>query len=390
MTADPEGMTERQMAWVIGRINEQVNQTKSFIQSAAEFHVRDLKATEARLIFWCGVIVTIGFASAGFRIGAIGVAAVVIMRCYWWTWYTDRFNGRVNHFRARFRDLLEKAEDSNQTMLSEDKEFLQKYTESVLFPLAAPRSDVILPRDLVHFETLYREYNGWHRWHKDGCKLCAAAQSVRGHLNNAISKIETTISENRQGLIAGIDGRKPEAAVHATAFLGDFCEYERSKRHPQLATLVDKEYWTFEEAEDVLRLYRKEEEEYHRSEKNRSQVLEKLPAEIEEAAFRCKLAEVWWSYQEARRAILEVEPIRRFLRRRDSEALFREMAEGGPNAWWSQSDVLRSFGYDRSMVERAIKSANKLMLKESQSKEYEKQLGAANLTFSWYNARKAQ
>jgi hypothetical protein len=167
MAVDSEGNSE----WEV----------KAFVQNAAEFQSHDLKSSERRLIFWCGAIATIALASAGLWIGVIGVAALVIGRCYWLIWYVERWISRVNRFRRRFRKLL----DREYEMSPEDKEFLQKHTDSILFPLAVATQGraAITQSDLEHIEVLYLEFYfgsshpraGPHK----GCKPCMAAQPLR-------------------------------------------------------------------------------------------------------------------------------------------------------------------------------------------------------------------
>src|ERR1700730_10677094 len=139
MAADPEDSSIWQM--------------KAFLQNSAGSHNKDLKAMETGGIVWCGLNATIALDSAGLRIGVISVGALVIGRCYLWRWYVERQDSRVNCFRSRVRELLKREYE----MRPEDKEFLRKYADSILFPLAVPTQSrqAVTQNGLEHVEVLY-------------------------------------------------------------------------------------------------------------------------------------------------------------------------------------------------------------------------------------------
>jgi len=295
-------------------------QVKAFVQNAAEFHSHDLKSSETRLIFWSGAIATIALASAGLWIGVIGVAALVIGRGYWLIWYVERWISRVNRFRNRFRELL-KREDQ---MRPEDQEFLRKHTDSILFPLAVATQsrEAVTRRDLEHVEVLYLESYFGNSHPRSG-----------PHEGCKLCMAAQPLREHLNGVLSTV-------------------ETTMTSSREKLVT---------------------------------AGVLEKPPGEIEAAAAQCNLAEVLWSYQDSSRATLDpvLKEIRRFVGRRNPEAMIREMAEGGRDSfsfWWSQPHVLLgNYGYDRNMVKREIRRARKLILKDEYAKEREQDLRAAQV-----------
>jgi uncharacterized membrane-anchored protein YhcB (DUF1043 family) len=180
----------------------QANETKSFVQNATESFMTNFVHTSDSLILWLGVIAIIALASAELWIGVGGVTLVVA-----WVWFRRRQTWklvfRLDRFRERFRELLEKG-NSSEEMLTEDKEFLQERADTILYPLAVAehKRARLGPNDLPHIETLYQEYGfvGLHRhWrllnekeHVASCELCAAASRVRRHIEDVFSGIGTT------------------------------------------------------------------------------------------------------------------------------------------------------------------------------------------------------
>jgi hypothetical protein len=76
------------------------------------------------------VVAIIALASAGLWIGVGGVAAFLVVE-RWWSLYEEKAGYRLDGFRGRFRALL-----GDREMLSEDKDFIRKYADSILYPLA--------------------------------------------------------------------------------------------------------------------------------------------------------------------------------------------------------------------------------------------------------------
>ena len=176
---DPAMWLERQVRWIANKLSEetdwQLNETKSLVQNAAEIHEKELVNVRDSLIFWVSVVAMIALASAGIWIGVAAVGVLAALKA-WFNWSARKQENHLRHFRGRFRDLLKRANDGE--MLAEDKDFLRKHADSILFPLAVPNTDAnsvmsrfskdaayvghgretTSARDLEHVETLYREY----------------------------------------------------------------------------------------------------------------------------------------------------------------------------------------------------------------------------------------
>lgn len=176
---------------------QQSTLTKELIQSVAELGERRLLATQESVILYVAIIAIIALASAGMWIGVAGTALVLgLRRCLIWRRRKDRV--RLDHFRHRFRELLNQADSGFAEMPAEDKAFLQKYEDSILYPSAVPEHEKASASSLEHIETLYREYSLGsrlghshpERYGYEKCKLCGSARRVREHLEGVLPKGE--------------------------------------------------------------------------------------------------------------------------------------------------------------------------------------------------------
>jgi len=397
---------------------QQEEQTKSFLQALADSHRRYLSSLEARLILWLGIIAIIVSASAGLFgirdglvVGAIIVGLVVIGRVYLWKWLLRKRINRLDRFRNRFRKLLENVDDVRwQTGSAEtratDKAFLEKYKDSILSPSTVSDfggDGIPSDSDLAHIETLYAEYGPtWRHLHpwpdpndpnsntKLKCELCMGADRVRKHIDGAISAYEAAIASARQLLVSRIDKANPDGAVDAKVFLDEYSKHKGMYYVPEdlanedvtllarLNSLCDKQRWTFAETDKVRELCRlraKGESHWLESYEQNDRfddVVGKLRQEMKSAASRCGLADTWDWYDTAkeRLALTEgvIKVVRRILGRHSPAAMFRELQEEfGPFEDIASANRLpgiTNWGYDRKFVVKERKAATRLISKE--------------------------
>lgn len=413
-----------EVKWYSEHLEERI---KHFVQTLSDSHTRYLSGLEARLIFWLGAIAIVlcAFAGAfgvrdGLLVGALVVAILVITRVHLWTWLTWRQMNRVDRFRERFLELLDSINDvrwqtrPNETV-AEDKAFLEKYKDMILFPSAVSdvrSAQVPWDSDVAHTVILYLEYRRsrhLHSWpdpsdHNSDtarqCALCTTADRVRKHIDGAISAYEAAIASARQELAAQIDKTSANGALDATAFLDDYSKLkafyyvpedlanEDEKLQAWLNSLCEKQRWTFDDADRVRELCRvRARGESHwlepsEQEDRFDQFAGKLTQEMKNAATRCGLAGTWNWYDTAkqRQALNErsVRTIRRILGRHNPEAMFLELDEG-PGLLlldvWSDQNILlpglERYGYDPKLVAKECKKAKQLMLKQRDESDRE-------------------
>ena len=392
--------------------------SKESMQNALESLEKGLVVTHERVVFWIAVIALIALASAELWIGAACIAIGLGLR-RWFVQSADKDTYRLDRFRRRFRELLEQADSVYGEMLAEDKEFLRKYEDSILYPLAvaAHKREEVSARELWHVETLYREYlnTGGSHFHLGGytdapedCKLCMAAQRVRKHIEGAISKFESDIESVRQALITKIHSYGfPLGAVLAKDLLEDYRAWfpywetrkkpETQKRGeepvslPMLKTLCNKEWWSFEEADKVRELCRAEKQnngwKFEWEESYTGRLFRKLTQEMGACATRCGLQELWAWYDKAREARAErstdwaYKEVRRIIGRGHPEAMFLELHGGLQywNIWQLETSLHLGEIFDRKLIEQEMQTAKKLIAQKNGkwNKVYEKELQAA-------------
>lgn len=382
----------------IGELSEQQKRqqddAKNAVQHATEILMRHRVETQRAQFRWLCLVALAALASAGLWVGVGGVALIMIL-VYWLNRSIWRFAFRLERFRRGYRELLEHADDFRDSleMVAEDKEFLRKYEDSILYPLAIPehKREAVSPRDLYHVETLRREYEGSpgsahgavfrfspSEEHLQKCKLCAAGQRVRDHINSALSKFETALESARQKLITQIDSESPQGAVYAKGILE---HYRILDDDPLLKTLRDKELWTFDEANKMRDLLRsggaRDMEEDWRARTIRN----KLTAEMKGASSKSGLEETWAFYDEAMDWMQgRVSTMRRIITRRNPEAIFRLLWES-QYGWLLELKKLQAFGYDSDIVDKELTAAKKLVRKDTGKwgKVFDKDLEAAQL-----------
>lgn len=300
--------------------------------------------------------------------------------------------------------------DGSKEMLEEDKAFLRKCRDSILFPLAVTplRRETFHSHEVERIEILYREYCGLHVL-GDECDLCVAKQRVQEHVEGVLSKFESQVGLALKHLVAEIDGRSSEAVIHAETILEEYREWEQwlSLRLPEsvskeklLQALRDKGNWTFEEADQVRELCRTEiaQNRYSESGDRASQIFEALTTETEAAAKRCGLEKVWRFYNTNKNWFVEgsgspfeirmeytIKNIRRALARKNPETTVRELvyADGNVRVGFDQLQPLKSYGFDLEMIERELRAAWKLVLKERKARREELQV----LSAAWSHFR---
>jgi len=401
---------------------QQELQAKNFLQTVVDSHKSYLSVVESRLIFWLGIIAIIVAASAGvfgvrdgLVVGAIVVGSVVVGRVYLSTWLMRKRINRLDRFRKRFRELLDSVNDirwqtRSEEMVAEDKAFLEKYKDSILFPSVIPyerRKGICQDAEFEHIRTLYLEYcypGHLHPWPdpndpnsntKLKCELCTTADRVRKHIEGAISAYESAIESERQKLVAQIDSINAEGAVNAKDFLDDYRKHRGLYYVPEdlakqdekllawLNSLCDKQYWTFEDADKVRELCRIRENEVSawggpwEQTNSFELIFDKLTREMKSAATRCGPADTWDWYDSARDRLATsggaVADIRRIIGRHEPKAMFRELEEGG-----QFMDItirlpgITNWGYDPKLVARERKKARTLISKERD--EYDREL----------------
>jgi hypothetical protein len=355
--------------------------------------------------------VIVSLAAAGLWIGA-GVVVLILA----WLWLrncmTTKMLWRLNRFRDDFRQLLKITEHGGigQTMLKEDKEFLLKVRDSILFPLvvAPERRESVRSYDLERIEILYREYC---RTHIDGpypaeCSLCAGVRRVREYIEGVLSKFEGQIEAARTALIARIDGRDSEAEIHTKNFLDKYRDWENGRwpqdpdsasREKLLKTLRDRESWAFDEADQVRDRCRKEIEENRYSDSgNRAlQMFDELTSEMEAAAKRCGVEEAWRFYNTNKNWLIEgsgspfeirmeytLKNMRRAFGRQNPETTVRELCySDGSVCGFDQLQPLKSYGFDLEVVKRELRAAWNLVAKERRKRTEEQRVFSAARSF---------
>jgi hypothetical protein len=393
---------------------QQEEQIKDSLQTVADSQRRYWRGLESRLILWLGVTVIIVVASAGvfglsdgLVIGAVLLGMVIAGRVYLWTWFVRKRVNRLDMFRKRFRELLDSVNDIRwqtrpEEMVAEDKAFLEKYKDSILFPSVISydgRERIWPDQDLGHAETLYEEYRSFkhvHPWPNPNdpnsnaalkCELCIAAGRVRKHIEGALSALESHLESQHQKLIKDIDNSNPGGAANTTDFLDDFRERKGFYYVPEdlanhdekllawLNSLGDKQSWTFEDADKVRELCRIREkgecdwlEEYEQ--KHRFDlIVDKLTRVMKDAAMRSGLTDTWDWFDSARDWLAEHERviavIRRILGRRNPEAMFRELEEEERFVGIAfRLPGITKWGYDPKLVAKERRTARKLATKE--------------------------
>jgi hypothetical protein len=195
---------DREFRWQAKRIEEQsewqAKQAKQFAQNAAQLLTASLTQTRDSLVIWMGFIAVVALASAGLWIGVLSVALILL-----WVWRRNlrivKAQWHFHRFRNDcFRELLKIAEGHGlgERMLEEDKEFVLKRSDGILYPLAVPPEsrETVYSSDLERIETLYREYcSGLKHVHDptleiENSELCAAVRRLREHVENVLSKFE--------------------------------------------------------------------------------------------------------------------------------------------------------------------------------------------------------
>ncbi len=396
--------------------SQQEDRTKRFLQAASDWQRRYLQGVEARLIFWLGVIAIIVAASSGMfglsdglLIGAVLVALVVAGRTYFWTRLIRKRMDHVDRFRQRFRELLDSVNDIRwqtqpEETVREDKAFLEKYTDSILFPSTvsdARSAEVPSDRELAHIETLYLEYRSWrhlHSWPDPNdpnsntrlkCELCMAADRVKKNIEGAISAYEAAITSARQEFVARIDGANPEGALDANTFLDEYSKRRALYYVPEdladqdekllawLNSLCDKQCWTFEDADkirDLCKIRAKGQSHWLESYEQRDRfdhLVLKMTQEMTNAANRFGLADTWDWYDSAKHKLsvndAAIKHIRRILQRSNPGAMFRELEEESwHKPWWGDVILpgLTKWGYDGGLLAKECRKARHRMLKE--------------------------
>jgi hypothetical protein len=419
-----DSLKER-MSW---HSDEREEQAKNIAQNIAESIAMHLEHKRDSLVVWMGILAMIALASAQLWIGGGLVGLIVI-----WVWWRSRTGWkqvwRLGRFRQRFRELSRAW--STAQMLAEDKEFVRKYKDSILYPLAVPEHDRELPRveDLEHIETLYREYCyspdhhhlagieltdpdlAWDKNHLRDCELCSAARRVQEHIEAAISAFEGEITKWREALVSRVDGRNPEGAILTKEVLEDFRKWKApSEAGTEIRALIewlqDKECWTFDQADKVMDAFRadKSVRTFYRillSDEMRATVdrgadphyeggelawkvyvrlLEKMTATIAQN----ELSDGWRHYLTLRHELMGLEEsgtfrsIRQVIQRKKPETMFRELSE---RTWVFSTDMdrLRGYGYDSKLVKGEVVAAQRFLAKEGGKwdKCYAKELAAA-------------
>ena len=412
---DPAGWLQDRFTSVLEEIRDQItesgewqnDQMKSFMQDAAELQWKNRRVLETSFILWLGIVAIIAMTLSGFWIGAAGVLVVTGL-VYWGRSSENKGFSNVVAFREKARDLLKETEDISSQMLAEDKLFLQKCKDGVLFPLAIPpnrRKDVSLS-DLWDIETLYLEYRGHtaHYGHRssntpEDCKLCKSARRVREHIQGVLSKFEADVESTRRKLIAQIDNNNEEGAIRTKDFLEDFLRWEErcpgdfprrrhsrnyledcwrydercrkrrdceDKRGVLLKPLGDKDRWTFKEADAVRELCGWKKWRINWDWRDLSEeIYYRLTIEMKSAAGPCGLEEQWEWYDRQNQWGLMA--IRRAIGRREPEAMFRELCRPSGLLRSEHFSLLKefaSYGYDSKMLDQEITTAKKLIAKE--------------------------
>ena len=126
---------------------------KNAVQHSTEFLMRYHTGIQNSQFWWVCLVALVALASAELWVGVVGVALIA----GWISWrnrLARRIAFRLDRFRRRYHELLERADDHR--MLAEDKEFLRKYEDSILYPLVVPehKREAVSGGNLYHVETL--------------------------------------------------------------------------------------------------------------------------------------------------------------------------------------------------------------------------------------------
>jgi hypothetical protein len=419
------------------------NQTKEFLQNAAESVVVALEGAVIRASLWLGFIAAVALASARLWLGA-GIVIVILAWKRYRTLQAARALWRFNYFRKHsFGELLKIAE--GHEMLEGDKNFVLKCKDSLLYGavVAENRREKVGSSELQGIYTLYREYcSGLAHLHtypladyadldeqlerlkagqmddseraelsaelnrrqavdakaqleaKLKCPLCAAVHRIREHVEGVLSKFEADVETARQRLIARIDGGDTPA-VAATEFLKQYRKWEESRKPtqgPLFETLRSQDNWTFEAADKVRELCRAEElgQGYIDDRERTCRLFDVLTAAMESAAAHCGVEDIWKMYNANKNLLcgrafsdsLPVGNIRQALARHNPETTIRQLTY--PHEWLSyELQRLKSFGFDAELARRELRAAQKFVRKEEKQRKYERLTFETASTWRW-------
>lgn len=410
----------------------QEEQTKNFLQDATDSLRRDIDAAETRLIVWLGFIVAIPAASIavlgvrfGFALGAITVVLLTGVHALWRSrWLRTRAN-RLHGFRERFRRRAGDPFDlSWLEMQQEDRNFFEKCKDTILWPsvVAYERRDGrnrLDHADLEHLNTLIADHESGHSHvgpseSDKNCKLCTAANRVRENLEAALSAIESDLESSRQQLVAEPDTIDPELAFdknfrswmnwvsEETEEPSDSHSGRRKEKGAEprlfLATVYEKNPWTFDEADKVREIARMAKE-WHASDYSddelrefSSRLFDELSRKMQDASIRFGLSDQWNRYDAMQNWLAEkryvIEHVRNIIGRYHPDTMFRELSEmfGGIHV---QLPGIEKWGYDPEMVQKQRKIARHFMAKnrDDWDREREQQLRAAQTAVLAESAR---
>ena len=387
--------------------DRQIKETKCFTENLAELNGIGLVAAREWVIFDVGIIAVIALASAGLWIGVAGVALVLTVR-RWSFKSVLRRAFYLEGFRRRFDSLLGtmngsmdvRWDDLPPKALKEDKEFIQQYEDSILFPVAVRYGRRKKPSssDLEHIQTLYCEYVS-----RGGDE--SAARRVREHITGILSKIETQIESTRQMLVAKIDGGNPEGAIPTKEFSGPLngfsvglCVLDAEDK-ALIERLRSKDQWTFDEADKVRKLCAtRRDGGWDYDDEDVRKVYDGILVQIGNAAARCGLDEQWKWYAHtselfqvqkqgdslfpARLSLQQraLKNLRRIIGRQRPEAMYREFKEYQTDLrLTSVADMsellksLESYGYDPKLVEREMRAIRKHMVEDKSDRLFQRQ-----------------
>ena len=353
------------------------------------------------LILFVGTMAIVALASARLWIG-VSVIALMVIGVYCLNRAAWKVAFRLDRFRHRFRELLEKKMDVSP----EDKAFLQKCEDSILFPLAVPehRRDRVSVDDIWHIDTLYREYCAPHvSWprreekhqkeHLQSCQLCQSAERVREHIEGALTTAETAVESARQTLVATIDGVDSQGIISSQSVRSLLPDWERlsiaeafvedvHSLDELVKSLWGKDFLTFDESDQKRESCRSEGFQVFVPEGkvkvfvrgrssfwNDQKIYDELTREMEAAAAASGLEKQWTLYEWKPSLLLQSPRIRRVIGRRQPDAMFRELIPYG--AFQNlELATLQSAGLDVEMVRKEITAAEKLIAREDAKDRY--------------------
>lgn len=412
--------------------HEQERQTKNFLQDVADSLKRDIDAAKTGLIVWFGCIVAIlaaSVAALGIRVG-FGFAAVtiVLLTAAYALWGLRWLRTRVNllhAFRERFRRRAGDPFDlSWLEMREEDREFLEKCKDAILWPSVVAyerrRSKNQLDADEIeHLNTLIADSEGGHSHlgpseNDTRCELCAAAKRVRENVEAALSALGSSVESIRQTLAAATAKIDPELAFDKR--FRDWMDWvsdetketsalqlgrggdNGSQPRLFLATICEKNEWNFDEADRVREIARiggewqaSDYSDYERG-KFSSQLFDDLSRKLQDASTASGASELWRRYDGMRDWLAKkrhvIERVRNIVGRYHPDTMFRELNElfGGIQV---QLPGIEKWGYDAGMVEKQRKIAEAFMAKnrDAWDRERERQLRAARAVILAESAR---